>query len=312
MKTKHIFYILIFIYISCNQKKEVINSSKEEIFYNEQKKFAPIWKYLNNNFYMLHRLDQSNFTEKIDSLKSIYVDHLLKNKNNLHTTTYTNETIAIRVAFDKYILEYPKNHQNFTGKKVYLSKKNQQKINVNLLDFNQPKLLSSNDFIRYVESFISIEIKKKLQNGDYNKIDNQQLVANWNVIETLFTNTEVNTFWKEKYLYEHIDNNGIKNTQEFYNNLISNNKNNSALTKLINLYKKQHKERASHTIEIYKTVDNFQLEMHLFLPDKKLFKGNRPAIVQFHGGSWSIGNPFWFFSTAKEYAKNGWVVAVVD
>ena len=50
----------------------------------------------------------------------------------------------------------------------------------------------------------------------------------------------------------------------------------------------------------------------MFLPNYNLFKGKRPTIVQFHGGSWSEGKPDWYFSTAKAYADKGWVVAVVE
>jgi len=313
MRTTYYFYILILFFLSCSKKKESGALIKKETFLNEQKIIGiPIWKYIRNNNYQLHLLDQDDFTKKIDSLKNIFINHLQKNKKNLDSKTYNYESLAIRVSLDKYILEYPKLHKRFTGKKTIFSKINQKKLDINLFDFNQPKLLSNKYLISYAASFISIESTKKLQNGAYQKMDNQQLHANWNVIDTFFSNPEVNTYWKEKYLYEHIDNKGVKNIGDFYTNLTSNNKKNSALSKLISVYKKQYKERAKHVIEIYKTVANFELEMHLFLPDKNVFKGNRPTIVQFHGGSWSTGNPFWYFSTAKEYAKNGWVVAVVE
>ncbi len=313
IKTKYFFYILILILLSCNKNKQAIDSSKKEGFLTEQTKFGtPIWRYLSNNRYPLHLLDQDDFTKKIDSLKTIYTSHLQNNKKNLDTKTYQDEALGIRMAFDKYILEYPKYHKRFTGKKTIFSKVNQKKLDINIQYFNQPKFLSNKDLIEYVASFISIESNKKLQNGDYNKFDNQQLHAAWNIIETIFTNSEVNTYWKEKYLYEHIDNKGIKNIEHLYDNLTSNNINQNSLTKLINLYEKDLKERSSHTIETYKIIDNYKLEMHLFSPNKKTFKGIRPTIVYFHGGSWSIGKPDWFFETAKAYAKKGWIVAAVE
>ncbi|MBL4605472.1 MAG: alpha/beta hydrolase [Flavobacteriaceae bacterium] len=299
--------------MNCNEKQEAINPAKKEAFLKEQIEIGtPVWRYLNNNSYPLNILDQDTFTKKIDSLKRIYTDHLEKNKKDLDVKTYNDETLSIRFAFDEFILEYPEKHQNFTGEKIVFSKENQQKIRVNLLDFNNPELLSSKELRGYVKAYITIESRKKRQSGIYNTLDNQQLHADWSTIETTFTNLEVVTYWKQEYLYNHIDNIGVKNIDSFYTNLVSKNKNAETLTRVINIYEKQQKERESHTIEIYKTVDNYQLEMHLFLPDKNVFKGKRPTLVQFHGGSWSMGSPFWFFSTAKEYAKNGWVVAVVE
>ena len=85
MKTRYYFYIISVLFLNCNEKKEIIDPVKEEAFFKEQKEFASVWKYINNNFYSLYSLDQSNFTQKIDSLEKTYTDHLQKNRNNLNT-----------------------------------------------------------------------------------------------------------------------------------------------------------------------------------------------------------------------------------
>ncbi len=137
-------------------------------------------------------------------------------------------------------------------------------------------------------------------------------MADWHTIETTFKNQEVIEYWKQKYLYYHIDNLGIKNIDEIYNDFISSSKNPDYKIKIQDIYESSEKERASHIIETYKNIDRFQLEMHLFLPESNVFKGNRPTIVYFHGGSWSEGKPDWFFNPAKEYTKQGWVAVAVE
>ena len=93
---------------------------------------------------------------------------------------------------------------------------------------------------------------------------------------------------------------------------MSSSKNSEYKNKIAEAYNVGKKGRESHLIETYKKVDGFDLEMHLFLPDTTVFKNNRPAIVYFHGGSWSEGKPDWFFETAKEYTKQGWVATAVE
>lgn len=163
-------------------------------------------------------------------------------------------------------------------------------------------------------SYISIESRIKLDKHIYEKLNNQQLIADWNTIDSTFTNQKVNDYWKQEYLYNHIDKMGIKNIDNLYNGFINFCKTPEYITKIIKIYKSHKKGRESHSIEIYKKVNGFELEMHIFLPDTTIFKGNRPTIVYFHGGSWSEGKPdrFWLFETAKEYTKKGWVATAVE
>ena len=105
---------------------------------------------------------------------------------------------------------------------------------------------------------------------------------------------------------------GIKNIDKFYTNFITSSKNSEYKIKIKAIYDSHKKRQENHIIEPYKRVDDFELEMHIFLPDTLIFKCNRPTIVYFHGGSWSEGKPDWFFDTGKEYAKQGWVATAVE
>jgi acetyl esterase/lipase len=315
MKINYFLLLLITITQSCKTQKNLNPESVKSTFLQEQKEFgSPIFNYLNNNFYILNSLNDSEFTSKIDSLKAIYTMHLKSYKRKLDRETYNNESIGIDAAFDKYILEYPQNHEYFTGKKIVLSKKNQSRLSEILKNFNDTSLLSNKDLKEYVKSYISIESRNKLEKHIYKKQDNQQLITDWNTIDSTFTNQEVIDYWKQEYLFTHIDKMGIKNIDNLYNDFINSCKSPEYITKLSEIYESHKKGRESHTIKTYKRVNGFELEMHLFLPDTTIFKGNRPTLVYFHGGSWSEGKPdrFWLYQTAQEYAKKGWIATAVE
>lgn len=313
MKIKYFLLLFLIIIQSCKSQTKLNSESIKKTFLEEQEEIGtPVWNYLRSNTYTINSLSQPNFTNKIDSLKNIYVKHLNKNKGKLDKNTFNDETLSINCSFDKFILEYPQNHKNFTGEKIVLSKKNQSQLKENHKNFNDISLLSNKALENYVKSYISIESDKKLQSHSYEQIDNQQLTADWNTIESTFTNQEANDFWKYRYLYNHIDDIGIKNIDNFYNSFITSCNSSEYTNKIREIYKSHKKGRESHIIETYKKVDDFELEMHIFLPDTAIYKGKRPAIVYFHGGSWSQGKPDWFFETGEFYAKKGWVATAVE
>ena len=313
MKIKYLLLSLLITILCCKSEENTNTKSIEKLFLDEQVKIGtPIWNYLRSNPYKLNILGQTDFTHKIDSLKNIQTTQLNKYQGKLDINTFNDEVLGINYAFDKFILEYPQKHQIFTGEEITLSEMNKSRLTKNLKNFNDINLLSNSALKDYIISYISIESNKKLKSGIYDKLDNQQLTADWYTIEATFKNQEVNDFWKQKYLYHHIDNLGIKNMDTFYQDYISSSKTSEDKVKIQDIYNSSKKERDAHLIETYKKVDGFNLEMHLFLPDISIFKGNRPTIVYFHGGSWSEGKPDWFFETAKAYAKQGWVATAVE
>jgi len=197
MKIKYFLLLFLVINQSCKSQTKVNTESIKSTFFQEQKEIGtPIWNYLNSNSYSLNSLKQFDFTKKIDSLKSIYTTQLNKYKGKLDKNTFNDETLGINSAFDKYILEYPQNHEYFTGEEIVLSKQNQLRLNEILHNFNDANLLANKYFKEYVTSYISIESNKKLKSHIYDKLDNQQLTADWNTIERTFSNQEVNEFWK--------------------------------------------------------------------------------------------------------------------
>lgn len=307
-----LFFILSLIILTQSCENADYEKNKE-LYLQEQLEFAkPISNFIKGNKYPLYILNQNDFTQKIDSLQSIFTQYLDNNKSKLDKKTFNEETVLIKLVFDKFILEYPELHKRYTGEKISLSKTNQSKLNQNLKIFNDTSFFSTRELKEYITSHIQIESDKKLGSGVFSKSDNQQLQADWSVIDKIFTNSKISDFWKHKYLDYHINNFGIKNIDKIYSSFIASCKTIEYKKSISKVYNSHKMGRDNHLIETYKEVDGFKLDMHLFIPNSEEFKGKRPTIVKFHGGSWSEGKPDWFFSTAESYAKQGWVVAVVE
>ena len=59
---------------------------------------------------------------------------------------------------------------------------------------------------------------------------------------------------------------------------------------------------------VYATTEGVQLKAYIFSPiPEDTIRRRRPAIVLFHGGGWTIGEPQWAFPRARHFAERGFV-----
>lgn len=263
----------------------------------------------------IYSLNETEFLKRIDSLKQPFiivsnryvVAFQLINKNFI-----PNEQRDISYFFDRMILDYPYFHENYTENRLQLSKATQTKLNKHLEDFNNPEILSSKDFQGYVEAFLrhqsTVEVKKK----QYKKSDNKRLDAYLSIIPKYFTNQQCKEFWQYHYLFAHLDNWGSKNVDEKIKSFLSTCKNASYTKTIDSIYNESANSYKGHLIETFKTVDGFNLNVHIFLPDTVYQKTKRPVMVYFSGGSWTKGTPEWDFYNCESYAKKGWVAVSVE
>ena len=267
--------------------------------------------YFYPNYSSLYSLPEKTFLFKIDSARQLF-DHLLnKHKPQLDKNFVSDEKFAIKFYFDKLIIDFPSNHETYTGKSTAVSVYIQSKLRENIQYLNMPALLSNTDCKDYVRAFFHLQEHLALKKGLYTKTDNLHLQATWDFIDKWITNNACVNFWRNDYLYNHLENYGIKNIEAIYRSFIKTYPDTANLNKIIARYREDSIGRKGHIIKTYKTVGPFKLDMHIFLPEGTTDK-KRPVIVYFHGGSWSEGKPDWFFSGCESYAKQGWVACAVE
>jgi acetyl esterase/lipase len=66
------------------------------------------------------------------------------------------------------------------------------------------------------------------------------------------------------------------------------------------------------TAEVYKTVDEVELNLYIFKPEGLKAGDQRPAVVFFFGGGWNAGSPTQFEGQCEHFAKQGMVAITVD
>ena len=60
-------------------------------------------------------------------------------------------------------------------------------------------------------------------------------------------------------------------------------------------------------VVVYKTLDQVELKLHVFLPDGHKPSDKRSAIVFFFGGGWNSGSPSQFYPHCEHLAVRGMV-----
>ncbi len=284
-------------YEKYTSEQEVLNQSFSKYFYG--------------NFVKIYSFDEAEFVNVIDSLRKNYTDLLTrfeKENPDFNKSIVFKESKDIQYSFDKFLVEYPYYHERYTGEKMTIN----ARLDSNLKDFNNPELLSIDSYVEYLKAFLYHHSKIELEEDAYKKLDNQQLNATLNLIPEYFSNQIVIDYLKFYYLNNHIDNFGIKNFDNLYKDFIASCKDTSYVNKIKSFYTKEANGRKGHLIKTYKTVDNYNLEIHLFLPENNNQQKKRSVIVYFNGGSWSEGKPDWSFSACQSFANKGWVGVTVE
>jgi len=293
------------------QKNDQIDSLLEKYRTEQGKLNESFSEYFYGNFKEIYSFNQSKFENIIDSAQNLYTNLLetfSKENPIIEESFIFQESKEIQYYFEKSKLDYSYQHKKFTGEQIKIAVPTE---NIKQ-DFSNPEMLNVESFVSYVKAYLYYLSKIELENNLYSSIDNQQLNATLNIIKQYFSNPKIKEYLMFDYLYNHIDNLGIKNIETNYQNFINTCNDTIYINRIKKFYETEKKGRQGHVIETYKTVDNFKLEIHLFLPDSALQTERSPVIVYFHGGSWSEGKPDWSFSACQKYSEKGWVGVAVE
>ena len=266
-------------------------------------------EYLRQNWYTIHKQNQTDYIASIDSLKGVYWEHLANDtlrkvkKSQAFINAWKTE---INFAFNKFMTYYPKNHFYYTGEKVQLSDKSNNYIYLSEIDsisyFNLPSYKDyAGDWIELKSESLA-EKDSSLRNFHLKKLD-----ATNKIIHLTFRNQYLKDYWLTKYLKEHIESQGISNSEKYISQFKEWCKTAVFQKELEQYLASVLQAREDHEVKIYKTEHDFNLEAHIYTPTDMQAKEKRPAIVLVHGGGWRSGNPSWAFDEAIHFKDLGMV-----
>ena len=271
--------------------------------------------FLNQNWVQIHQQNQENYISSIDSLKGRFLEHL---KNDPAFTSFSKVFVdawkaEISFSFNKIMLYYSRNHFYYTGEKVELSDEAIQYIRLSEIDsincFDLPSYKNfAEDWIDYKSEQL---VESKTPSKHYNLM---KMDAVGTLIPEIFETQYLRDYWYAEYLKDHVENNGLSNSQPYSIEFEKSCKTETIATEMQQYLAVVRNQRTDHEVKIYKTENSFNLEAHIFNPDESMIldQEKRPAIVIFHGGGWNSGNPTWSFEKAKHFRDLGMVAVAAQ
>ena len=265
--------------------------------------------FFNKNWLQFHRQNQADYISTIDSLKGLYLKHLTAYSKRYET--FSQEFIKtwkaeIDFGLNTLILRYPERHFQLTNNTVELSRnaidylKSSEIDNLEYFDLSGYKSYTK-AWIDY-KSEILIEEDTSLKHYSLKKME-----TILQIVPEIFNNQYLRDFWLTEYLKENIDKNSIANSYQYNNQFNAICKTEVFKNEIEQNIKSVLDARKDHEVKIYKTVNAFHLEVHIFKPEDMTSTEKRPTIVIFHGGGWNGGNPSWAFGRAQHFKDLGMV-----
>jgi len=270
--------------------------------------------FFNKNWVQFHRKNQADYISTVDSLKGLYLKHLTADSKRYET--FSQEFIKtwkaeIDFGLNTLILRYPERHFQYTGNKVKLSRNAINYLQSSGIDNLEYFELSSykkyTKSLIYYQSDILVEKDTSLKHYSLKKMG-----TILQIVPEMFKNQYLRDFWLAEYLKEHIDKNGIANSKKYVNQFNTICKTEVLKNEIEQYVKSILDARKDHEVKIYKTENDFNLEVHIFKPKDFIVTEKRPAIAIFHGGGWVSGNSSWAFDRAKHFSNQGMIGIAVQ
>jgi len=195
----------------------------------------------------------------------------------------------VRAARARGYIDYAFFHWRETGETVPETWEARRRAEA-AVDVNDVKALDRPEHRAFLDSWLRAEARARLAADAALKTgDNRWLRARFAVVEARVQAPIVRRRLLHDALAAHIDDNGVRGVPELIDRYAAATGATPVETEpLRKAVADVVAETERHRIETYKTVDGVALEAHLFAPPDAA--GARPALVWFHGGSWSEGS----------------------
>ncbi len=244
----------------------------------------------------------------LDSLKSVYLDaHKKFKESNPVDPIFEEKALAdITYRTKLYELAHPGQYNQRT--KEMLPVQETYFEDVVQGSFNNPSLLKSLDYVLFLDGYLDVQSAGDYKFGSFYDKPIEKIHPKYRAIQQLDAHQEIKDHLFHEHLNKSIDNYGITYLEDLLPSFKEDCKNPEFIRRIeerVDAARERRQEPSE--IKIYKTVDNIELEAHIFYPEDFKEGDKRPAYLFFHGGGWALGIPEWGYKNCKNYSSKGMV-----
>ena len=267
-----------------------------------------------NQWQELFSGSQEELVSFFDSLKTLYLADLTaysKAESTLNAAFQNIWKAEIHYGLNWIIYRYPEIYWQHWGTRPVLDKTTL--IYLEQVPVDKPAYASLPSYARFANAFIDYRVDQLVhKNTEKKHYGLKKMEALLEFIPEAFTYDTLKNRWLTHYMLHHLEKHRLANAQPYldrYKDLCTDA---DLKQEVKNQVMEMEEARKDHEVQIYKTVDGFQLEAHIFEPYRLNPTEKRPAIVLFHGGGWEDGNAGWAFDRARHYVEMGLVAIAVQ
>ncbi len=250
----------------------------------------------------------TRYNEVVDSLEEAYLNIHEKFKEQNKVSKVFDEKvkndIKYRTQFHKIV--YPSIHEMYTGDTLAI---NQSYFdNITEGSFSDRKLLELKNYVLFLERYVEIMSAGDLRFRNFYDAGIQKVHPKYRAIKELSAHQEIKDYLMNEHLKKSISNYGVAYLGNLMKNFEKDCQDHFLKNQILELYEsgKARREQPS-AIQVYKKIDNTELEAHIFYPENHEKKDKAPVYVFFHGGGWAVGIPEWGYTNCKRYQEKGMV-----
>lgn len=267
-------------------------------------------EYFNKELPNIVRMEESDFVEKINSLWKPFnerLESLIEEKKINDANFISTEHNASLYSQAKILMRYPNWHRQVGGATDYTPSEHFYDF-VNELDLNNPALLGEEEYIAFLNSYFDfktdgfLEKSSEFENRNYKRFRAQMKTA----LE-LFDEPKVLDEMLFSFMSLLLTDYSHKGIDDLFLTFKQNCSNSNYIEEIENLYQEDQAVRDACSIQVYKTIDDVQLDVFVYKPSDLKEGERRPAVAFFHGGGWECGKPEWGQMQCEHFSSMGLV-----
>jgi acetyl esterase/lipase len=263
----------------------------------------------------LFSLEEADFTAQVKSLKSEFQQVLntyLRTHKKVDRKFAKFEQARIDYSWASFWLQYSKRHKQYTKKKTIKLSEDYNDY-LSQLDFNDQELMPLREYRSFLNDYINIKAEEALKTDkSLEKLDNQLNHAAYRTVLKTFDNQKIRSFFLYGIMQKQIDDYGIKNIDDLIEKFKEDCADERYKSEIDRKYKRCVEQAKGHTVRVYKRINNYTLDAHIYPPPDSKPGDKLPALVFFHGGGWSYGIPEWCMGLCENLPYRGVVVISIE
>lgn len=196
---------------------------------------------------------------------------------------------ALKAAYARGLIDYAYFHWRETGEQTPANWHPLQSA-TGAIAINDPQLIELPEHREFLASWLRHQARQALSEPALQRGDNVWLRARFQVVEAQVQNNDVRRFLLREALATHLEENSAIGLPALIDRFAS--MTSASAPEVEALREAAVADLASrdgHRIEVYKTANDTELALHI-LPPSQPQAGARPALIWFHGGSWTTGS----------------------